>query len=561
MSDNITTVLAFADEALLQELLLPFDVLSNSKLKTHLKNVQLISADELSDRIRSDSLVGVKACFYLTERWGDSPDDSAADQLLNELHEKAIASAILFCCEKTDDSVFDCPKKHSLVRLKVEPRNKKGDIVKPAQVLRFEKTYALLATLATLAACDPGAYYNNAFTINGNVDVFGAEIEILPNYDAVYVAVKHRLLENKDRLQEMNAKIENIKQKLQDIKDEPLKICEQIYPVVPMPDVQSPPDEKSLDKLCQSICDGFETYDDALSRAVHTHVSVTHASMAKIDASSDGNDAGFAEFFSKKDAKPASSAPGEADLLKNANRLKTERSFLRTATRAARELGEPGKPSFKSILTAFALTLGAFILIAGSVYLQQAITAGWQNVDKKLFALLLGVPAALLLLAALAALIVGLIQRAKVKSILKGLKRKIKTFFESASDYIRNLKAYLDDFVSVFFNYHFRERRIAVLERKERRLLKERDRMMQGIETINRFLELSFASAEIAGEKRADQSDLTFNVNSTDDCIYWINSCDSPDDHNSEFSNKIWETKNVWIKLIFARVMKSGGNV
>ncbi len=216
-------ILIIADSTEIEEILKLVSLLDGKSFGFEPRDLRIISAEDLSDRLRSDGLVSdVSSCFYITDSWDCREENLLALDDLDKMSEKSIATVILYCQEEQNKQNPDTDK-HSLIRINVSSKKADGIREKNLSRLHFEKMISLLAVLFTLLSGDRGSYSNNAGKS------YRAELKVNPDCESIFVAFKKQLFIKNEEISAFKEKIKNIDAALEKIKQEAPKIAEEKY--------------------------------------------------------------------------------------------------------------------------------------------------------------------------------------------------------------------------------------------------------------------------------------------------------------------------------------------
>lgn len=171
----------------------------------------------------------------------------------------------------------------------------------------------------------------------------------------------------------------------------------------------------------------------------------------------------------------------------------------------AENLGEKGSHKPGKVFLAAVLFVLSFVLGVCSVYAIRYFMTMIPNLVAKDILISVGVPAALMALTGIIALIVAAISGFNIK-------KTFRDFYDSLGDFLRNsekwcegVRDYINRYLSVYYNYHVKYARIAALEDDIKHLEADIERMHREIEPYERIASLICSLSDEDIEKRASE--------------------------------------------------------
>ena len=366
----------------------------------------------------------------------------------------------------------------------------------PEETENYRNCLHLMAVLLYLLSFEEGAFAD-----------FSVRLKL--NYPSMYAAVQKCLFELKDEIN----KIEDLEEKATDQIEKLEKEGSYRYKigfsnegdkksVPPVPQV-----DKDLDKSLTQLSSYYLQSRDKFEKRVFEDICLTRNTMAEMDEfAGSGNviDGKKPDVYQSR-TEEKEKITTDDDLLRKVAPENEDKMNIGLAISYAKNLVGTKKPEFAPFVTAGIVALLAFVVTVITVYGVHIIKNTANAVDMNLLAICIAVPVGLIILSVFIGFISNLVAFSSVKKIISDIYDVIckrTDDFESISGKIRS---YLNDFITVFCNYHVKDSIIFQCRRSLEIFARSKENILSEAEPINAIAD--FMEIVYEYEKEAEQSD------------------------------------------------------
>ncbi len=256
-----------------------------------------------------------------------------------------------------------------------------------------------------------------------------------------------------------------------------------------------------------------------------------------------------------KDEPYSGAAPGDRALLKRAGNFFKERKSVHLAVKGMDCIKRLPKPDLQLVRCSAGIAILAYLLIICAVFVEQGFTGGWEKVDIKLYSLLVFIPVFLFALSLIISLIFASSRRSKTDSIVKETHDQTAGFRDKADSFTEEIRSYLNAFITVFYNEHFRLKRIARLNSNRRRLEKLINQRVSEMKEIDKLA--GYTDSMSADYNQTAPSEGTRDIKSKEECGLFLQKRITPPECTGSLSYAFWNTTgNPWIHSLSVDVMR-----
>ncbi len=348
----------------------------------------------------------------------------------------------------------------------------------------------LMAMFLYLLSLEVGAY-----------DDFSVTLKL--NYPSMYCAVQCSLFELKDKINKVKTLEEEEKEKIECLEREKSyrykmnfshernDITSQFVPQI----------DKDYDKSLSQLSAYYLASEEAFEENVSADVNFTRYTMAEMDEFAKGGPA--PDVYQSRSEATKKITTGD-DLLRRVSSENEKKINIKLAINLAKNLVATKKPELIPFVIATAVAILVFLLTIVTTYGTYIIKNTASSVDMKLLAICIGVPVAIIVFSALIGFVANLVAFSSVRKIINDIYEivsQIANGFLSVSEKIRE---YLNDFITVFCNYHIKDSIIFQCKRRLESIEKDKELILRGTIPLN--AEADFLRMLYEYEKEKDDS-------------------------------------------------------
>lgn len=440
------------------------------------EKIKYIKLSDLSAAIPADRIDDFRMYFYIFEKINTAQEyEEIAAKLIKSPN---VSIAVLYC---QDSVCFNlCEEKKKALRYIHNIGISRDFSLEETDQLTDREVQArnclnLSALLFYLISLEEGAF-----------DDFTVKLQL--NYPSLYSAVQYTLLEYTRDVELIEAKVKEERECIERFKAEKPhryeynfsanKINEQILNTP----VSGDDSQQELKQLSSLYADCESEIDCAIAR----DVSAIRYAMAEMDQFAKGGRE--PEFYSNR--TEVSEPVTVDDLLRNVELTEGKNLNAKQAINLARGLVTTEKPGVKPFFIAVGVSVLLFLLSIASVYLINVVKNGTVAVDMTLLIVCVLVPIAILLLAGVVGFIMNTSAYKKIKALLSGIRDSISNRTRGFDSLVENVRRYLNDFLTVFCNYHAKDFRISQCNKRIFSLEKEREAVIDDMAEYNSIADL-----------------------------------------------------------------------
>lgn len=315
-----------------------------------------------------------------------------------------------------------------------------------------------------------------------------ANIDI--DYKSVYYAVLYELNKCADRINRKRSLIAANKKKIDELKAERPRKCtgnfnastnfEELDTLEEFSSYKSMAELRRALEICHAKADAAvrEDVEDkvkvarrALAMAEQQASTYTEDTRSPLKVSVDEKEI-YNEYMAATEVEDEKDVPTAEDLLTRGtcgDGMDAGAEFdavkLHSVLPLANEFEKSEKPSFGKLMLTSLCGIGLFVLCVTSVYLARYLKWGTlQGADAYDVMRMTLLPIGLLLAGGLVGLVVMLVRYIQSRNIFKSLYAALSDFIASSKTKCENIKNYINNYLTVYYNYHLKYGRIKKLE-------------------------------------------------------------------------------------------------
>ena len=529
--------IAVVDDSIYEDLTFYKSLLGNKEFSTGLDKIKLIALSDLSAAIPADRIDDFGVYFYLFECINSSEEYNRYCNLLRK--SPNIENVLLFCQNR--NASFDISDNDNCrifnFGIICDPYEQNELACASDTRQHTERCLKLLAVLTALCSVEDRAYSSKQIAVYAQL-----------NYEAIYYAVRHRLLGFSDELSNHDRQIAEYKVRIETLQDKK-KFLYSCKSFSELPDIEVPDIDISIhhpEDTLRALGVAFSESEEQLDKLIDSDIHTVRRAMEETD-STIGKDT-EPLCLNKSNPDLHHPVPTSNDLLrKTPSDLDTNTNLnISEAIIIARNFLNFEKPKLGKFLLMSACCILLFLITTGSVYLTNILNNPTVQIDRQTLLLVLLIPAGLVLLSALVGFIINKIDYGKIKKILKEIAAAVRVLKSNVLRIISQVREYLNTFITVFYNYHTRDYCIALWNKQIHQLENEKKQIIQGMGVYNTLCDLLKEAYEETQAAKAKENKEDSVRNLDPDNLYGI-SFDSDDSYlvSSRASESVAEQTHI----------------
>jgi len=462
--------LVVVEDGLYETLSFCKSLLDRREFGTGLHKLKWITLSNLS-ALSADRLHSFGTIFYICDRI-HSEDDFVACR--DTLYRPEDVDTVLLFCKRPEltfsEEVTSANDRHFYSVGVVCDEEEENTNLKQTLTVRCLK---LLLMLVTLLATETPSLKHEPI-----------EVCLTPDYQALFCAVLCKLYDFRSEKRQKERLIAKKREEMERLQQTKPKVytCKN-FPDTPQALSFTPPKTKDVKKLYQELVVFFAQCDGVIEKAIKQDIGTVRYAMAAVDWYVQGGDEPTCVDGQLPDAEHP--LPQDRDLLRRCPANEDLSVNIENALHASRRFLSAEKPSLKKFVLATLCGIGGFILSTVAVYTVKAANTNDFWLAMKDALPMMWIPLAIFVVAGGIGALLCARHYSKLLSFLREIAQKMVLYTTFVSQKLQDIRQYLNDFITVFYNCHSRDYRLKMLDRGIENTETELKRMLLSMTPYN----------------------------------------------------------------------------
>jgi hypothetical protein len=196
---------------------------------------------------------------------------------------------------------------------------------------------------------------------------------------------------------------------------------------------------------------------------------------------------GGAEPDFHRESTDGENIPTVDDLLRNVELADGSSLNAKQAINVAKGLVKTEKPKIKPFIIGTGVAIALFLICVAIIYGVNIVKNGAASLDKLLLVVCLCVPVAAIVIAGIIGFIINLFEFRKIRGLIANIRSNVQNRARGFGSLVEKVRAYLNDYLTVFCNFHAKDFSILQSEKRIGEMEKEKEEIIATLEKNNCF--------------------------------------------------------------------------